>query len=326
MAAEVETGVYNIQRGVPWHSLGVPNEGFFVAAELLAAAGLDWTVDKQALYIIGADGSQVLVPDNYAVVRGTDGKPLGVVGNRYVPAQNAQVLAFMDELVGSGQALYDTAWSLRGGKTVAITAELNQHRGVLTGDEEVKTYITAANNHDGSGKIRLIVTPVRTVCMNTLAMATNAAKYTWERKHTMNWGSEANISEAREVLQLAQAYQSFIDATAAELIGQAFNKKSFEKLAGELLVADFDSKKHDEWTGQEQSKVEELLAVRVNSPNLANIRGTKWGALNAVAEWSDYSGRYRKTGTDVLDKRAESIMLGRGVDLKTRALELLRAA
>ena len=122
MAAEVETGVYNIQRGVPWHSLGVPNEGFFVAAELLAAAGLDWTVDKQALYIIGADGSQVLVPDNYAVVRGTDGKPLGVVGNRYVPAQNAQVLAFMDELVGSGQALYDTAWSLRGGKTVAITA------------------------------------------------------------------------------------------------------------------------------------------------------------------------------------------------------------
>ena len=315
MAAEVETGVFNIERGVPWHGLGTPNEGFFIASELLHAAGLDWEVSKQPIYTDICE-----IRDHFAVVRSTDLKPLGIVGNRYVPAQNADVLSFMDNIIGSGQAVYDTAWSLRGGKTVAITAELNQV-GSLPNDEAIRTFITAANNHDGSGKIRLMVTPIRVVCMNTLAMATKAAKVTWERKHTMNALSETAVNEAREALQLATVYQQWIEDTAAELMVQAFPKKSFLQLASDLLISDAEA-----ITAQEANKVDELAALYVNSPNLANIRGTKWGALNAVAEYVDYSGRYRKTSADVLDKRAESLMQGRGVDIKTKALELLQAA
>lgn len=316
MAHEVESGVYNVERGVPWHTLGTQNEGFMFAHELLCLAGLDFTVSKQPLFTAWSQ-----VPDHFAIVRDNDQKTLGVVGSRYVPVQNAQVLSFMDNIVGSGQAIYDTAWSLRGGRTVAITAELNQV-GVLPNDEEIRTYLTASNNHDGSGKVKLFVTPVRTVCKNTLAMATQAATLTWERKHTTNALSEDAIGEAREALALAVKYQQFIEDTAAELMVQAFGKDDFITLANKLLVADIE-----EQTGQEKTKVEELLALWVNSPNLENIRRTKWGALNAVAEWTDYSGRYRKSeGASLDDKRAESLLVGRGVALKTKTLELLRAA
>ena len=46
MAAEVETGVYNVERGLPWHKLGVANPGYMDAATILRQAELDWLVEN----------------------------------------------------------------------------------------------------------------------------------------------------------------------------------------------------------------------------------------------------------------------------------------
>jgi|OpeIllAssembly_1097287.scaffolds.fasta_scaffold09488_7 phage/plasmid-like protein (TIGR03299 family) len=327
MAAEVEHGLYVVGEGVPWHRLGEAEREFWSLDDIRGDKRFDYQVAKVPLYAKLPDGSLVEVEDNFGVQRDSDGKVLGVVGDRYEVAQNIEVARIMDEAVGAGQAIYDTVWSLRGGRTFAITAKLaNAAGGTLPNGESIDFYITATTTHDGSGKIRYIYTPIRVVCMNTLTMATNAAVYRYERKHTAQWNSEDRIAECREALSLGQQYASWVTQTANELVAEAFNKKSFEKLAVELFVADYADKKVDDWTHQETAKFEQLMAVRANSKNLANIKNTKWGALNAVAEYVDYGMDYRSTKNDTDEKRVESLLYGRGVDIKTHALELLRAA
>ncbi len=313
MAAQVETGVYNSDRGLPWHRLGVGRTGFMTAEEVLREAGLDWTVEKRPLWTT----NDVPVPDHFAICRTTDDKPLGVVGNRYEPAQNAVVLSLMDEVIGTGRALYDTAWSLRGGQTVAITAELTDEIEPAAG-EKIKTYLTAMNNHDGRGQIRYVVSPVRVVCMNTLAMAVNGAKYTWVKKHTKNAMSDANVVEAREALQLAAQYQAYVDTVARELLSEAFSSQQMGKLAKKLILTSADPSK------QQLESAASLMATYTTSEDLDNIRGTKWGALQAVAEWADHKQRY--IGKNASDSRTTSILLGRAADVKTEAYELLTAA
>lgn len=317
MPAEVETGAYNGERGLPWHGLGTSVTGYSTAADILRVAQLDWEVERQPIFL--ANGIEV--PDKAAIVRLTDSKPLGVIGNRYVPAQNVEVLTFLDELIGEGQATYDSAWSLRGGKTVAVSAELTNRINIGEG-EDVRTFLTASTSHDGNGQIRFTVSPVRVVCMNTLAMATARAKFTWTRKHTTNALSRENMSIVRDALGIAGAYQEWLEETAAELLALECSGNRFEQLARQLLLPD-EAIWEAELEGQQAKRVEDLITLWSTSANLENIRNTRWGALNAVAEYADHHARY--SGKHAVDNRTKSILIGRAAEMKGRAYELLVA-
>jgi hypothetical protein len=94
-----------------------------------------------------------------------------VVGTKYTPVQNKDAFAFFDEVVGNGQAKYTTAGSLRKGKKIWIQAEVGKSFHIAGSDDEVKKYVLLHNSHDGSSTLNMLLTPVRTVCQNTLSMA-----------------------------------------------------------------------------------------------------------------------------------------------------------
>lgn len=317
MPAEVESGFYNVERGVPWHKQGTAFPGFLTAAEVLEAAGLDWTVSLRNIYADATDGGQVFIPNQSAVVRDTDDHPYGIVGRLYEPAQNADVLSFLDGMIGLGEAVYDSAWSLHEGRTTAISTMLPSITPVE--GEEIRMYLTAANTHGGFGAIKFIVSPVRVVCMNTLAMAISGAKYTWSRKHTSTALNEESMAAAREALGIAGVYAARIDEVAKDLLGQVFTPQMMGRLAKKLA---FDGE-------TDPSKAQLLMAADMvdlwkHSPNLENVRKTKWGALNAVAEFADYHTRY--VGKSAQDNRTESILYGNAAIMKTVALDWLTAA
>src|SRR5688572_6803638 len=83
---------------VPWHSLGQQLEGPMTAVEAITAAGLNFEVKLKSLATI--DGTAV--PKRKATVRTDNGAVLGVVGNSYVPIQNAAAFDFLDEVVSGG--------------------------------------------------------------------------------------------------------------------------------------------------------------------------------------------------------------------------------
>ena len=166
MAANVESMFY--VREVPWHGLGTMVQEAPTSADALRLAGLDWEVKQRSIQVCG--GAKI---ENFkANVRSTDGKVLGVVSDRYQIVQNTEAFSFTDELVG-GDVRYETAGSLQDGRKIWLLAKMPTRKVI---DDEVEPYLCFSNTHDGSGAIRVCMTPIRVVCNNTLNLALNTAR------------------------------------------------------------------------------------------------------------------------------------------------------
>ncbi|HEY4993205.1 MAG TPA: DUF932 domain-containing protein [Nakamurella sp.] len=114
---------------------------------------------------------EIAIPDHFAVVR-TDPfdrskvVPLGVVGDRYTPYQNEQLVHFLTDVVEQGGAVIETAGALGNGERVFFSMRLP--KDVLIGGRDLSQhYITVLAGHDGNFAIRVLVTTVRVVCGNT---------------------------------------------------------------------------------------------------------------------------------------------------------------
>ncbi|MBE5965297.1 MAG: DUF932 domain-containing protein, partial [Lachnospira sp.] len=193
MAANVETMFY--VREKPWHGLGTRVEMAQTSEEALRLSGLDWTVLQESIYT--DDGAVI---DGYkANVRDSDRRVLGVVTDRYRIVQNSEAFAFTDELFGNG-VRYETAGSLQEGKKVWLLARLP--REYIISGERISPYLVFSNTHDGSGAVKVAVTPIRVVCNNTLNLALSTAKRSWSMVHTGD--IKGKIQEAKDTLFLAE--------------------------------------------------------------------------------------------------------------------------
>ena len=155
MPANVETMFY--VRETPWHGLGINVDEALETEEALKVAGLDWTVNQTKIFT----NENMLIPNYKANVRSTDGKILGVVTDRYKVVQNNEAFSFTDSLLGQG-VRYETAGSLQEGKKVWLLAKMPEKFKIL--DDEITPYLVFFNSHDGSGAIKVAMTPVRVVC------------------------------------------------------------------------------------------------------------------------------------------------------------------
>ena len=221
MAANVESMFYT--RTAPWHGLGVRVEEVLGSKEALNQAGLDWKVEQTDVY--AASGERIL--GYKANIRDIDRSVLGIVGDRYKIVQNEEAFAFTDGLLGEG-VKYETAGSLAGGKIVWMLAKLPE-KYIISGDA-IEPYLVFCNSHDGSGAIRVAMTPVRVVCQNTLNLALKGASRVWSARHTENVMSR--MDEARETLQLANAYMS--------QLGRSINELQAKKLTDKKVLAMID--------------------------------------------------------------------------------------
>lgn len=162
MAHEVETAMFFSKPA--WHGLGVVLDHAPTSSEALTQAGLDWTVAKQSIQLVDGD----VIDDQFALVRQSDRRVLGVVGSTYEPVQNATAFAAVDEVLG-GEVFYESAGSLRNGKTIFILAQIGETQ--VSSDDRLIDYLLLTNNHDGTQKVRIFPTQVRVVCQNTLNLS-----------------------------------------------------------------------------------------------------------------------------------------------------------
>ena len=186
MAANVETMFY--VREKPWHGLGTNVEEAPTSKEALIAAGLNWNVRSEDIHLRNGE----IVEGYKANVRDTDRAVLGVVTDRYRVVQNREAFAFTDALLGEG-VRYETAGSLLGGRKVWMLARM-PHEYVI-GGERISPYLLFSNAHDGSGPVRVAITPIRVVCNNTLNLALRTARRSWSLMHKGK--IQARLEEAR---------------------------------------------------------------------------------------------------------------------------------
>lgn len=280
MAANVET-MFSV-REKPWHGLGTIVAEAPTSKEALELAGLNWRVEN--LPIFDSKGNEI--PGYKANTRDTDGRVMGIVSGRYKVVQNEDAFQFTDALIGEG-ITYETAGSLNGGKQIWLLGKMPER--FICGDK-FEPYICFTNKHDGTGAVRACMTPVRVVCNNTLNMALQGAKRAWSTPHRGN--IEARMEEARQTLALADQYLTKLDEEADKLANQILTIEQVHDTLDKMLPVD------DKATERQKQTIKDTkdgIIQCVFAPDLAKFIGTKYGFINAVADYVDHSQPVRQT-------------------------------
>lgn len=282
MAALVESMMY--VREKPWHGLGTQVEEAPTSADALRLAGLDWNVVQRNIQVCGG----AKISQYKANVRETDGSVLGVVSKRYQIVQNSEAFEFTDSLIG-GEVRYETAGSLNGGRKIWLLARLPETE--IVGDK-AEPYLCFTNTHDGSGAIRVCMTPIRVVCNNTLNLALGTAKRAWAVRHTGDMQSK--MHEARVCLAMANTYMSELSQTAYRLANTTVSHDRLREILDVMFPVEDDTSDREK---QNIQKVKNAYMVCYFAPDILKFRGTAWGAVNAMSDMVSHHAPMRKTAT-----------------------------
>jgi len=318
MSAEVET-MFSYKE-VPWHKSGrillIPPAS---VEEAMSEAELNWEVELSPAYTTWR--GKVTALKRNAVVRTSDGSILGVVGPGYHPIQNRTSFSFLDEAVKRGVIRIETAGSLRGGKNVWMLASLQGCETDIVKNDAVKAYFLLSNSHDGSFTLRMGFTKIRVVCWNTLSEAMggdllrirhteSAAAALEELKDIVDWKKKEFFASAEKMRALAR--KGVVEQQIREYV-----KRVFEPEVKKTTVVDEDTvAKLDKVTAQILP-----LFEKGRGNDLPGVRGTMWGAYNAVTEYFTWEkGRSA-------DTRLHSLWFGDNAKINARAFtEALKMA
>ena len=310
MAANVET-MFSV-REKPWHGLGKIVMEAPTSKDALRLAGLDWNVVQEPIYTKFNE----VVEGYKANVRDSDRKVLGVVSDRYKVVQNADAFSFTDELLGKG-VRYETAGSLQEGKKVWLLARLP--REYIIGGERISPYLVFSNTHDGSGSVKVAVTPVRVVCNNTLNLALDTASRSFSMVHTGN--IQDKIQEAKDTLFMAESYMDCLGAEFEQLRRQKVTDAQVKEYIELLLPIEKDST-------QIQSKNilrlrEDMKKRYYDAPDLQKVGNNAYRFINAVSDFATHAKPLRRTANYNENLFARTID---GNPLIDKAYQLLKAA
>lgn len=282
MAANVETMFYTREK--PWHGLGVRVENAPASADALRLAGLDWEVLQESIYTDAGDK----ISGYKANVRSTDKKVLGVVTDRYKVIQNAEAFEFTDTLLGSG-VRYETAGSLAEGKKVWLLARLP--REYIIGGERISPYLVFSNTHDGSGAVRVAVTPIRVVCNNTLNLALDTAKRSWSMVHTGD--IKGKIQEAKDTLFMAEEYMDNLGKEFERLRKIQITDEQVREFVELLLPVEKNASLAQL---RNIKKLREDMESRyLDAPDLQNVGNNAYRFINAVSDFATHANPLRRT-------------------------------
>ena len=284
MAACVES-IFSV-REVPWHGIGTIVNEAPTSTEAIKYAELDWNVKSTPIF----DQNGKEINGFKANTRDRDQSVLGIVSDRYQIVQNSEAFEFTDSLIDNNVMKYETAGSLRNGKTIWLLAKMPEVK-ILS--DKVDPYICFTNTHDGTGAIKVCATPVRVVCNNTLNLALSTAKRSWSTKHMGDLAGK--LHEAQATLGFMNDYMKKLDEAADKYANIKISDDEIESVLNELFPVDINND-----TQRKINNVQELkdnFYICYAMPDIAQYKNTQYGVINAMADMVGHMAPARNTTT-----------------------------
>jgi len=300
----------------PWHGLGQKLDKPATAEEAITAANLNWNVTQEDV-LINNSGTLAKVPSYKAVVREDNRKVLSIMKETYKPVQNIEAFAFFDSVVGTGQAIYDTAGSIFEGRKIFLVAKLPEELKA-TDSDKIEQYLTLMNSHDGSSALRMYFSPVRVVCNNTLNASIRTANESISIYHR---GSiENKIIEAQQALGLARRWFADFQDIVNRFVQKKLDSQMVEGLINSIL--EVTPNENGETSNYKKKQIETILNNYYNDPknNLNGIIGSAWSLYNAVTQYADHQN---SSVIKSADNRFNSIISGTSAQLKQNAMNAI---
>lgn len=324
-------------KGIPFAFKGVVNvEDCRTSEEVMIKAKLDWEVAKCELvaktpaksddhnredgFTRGGD-FYIDCPNAYSVYRTDNNRPLGVVKGKYTPVQNIDAFKFFDGAIGKDKAIWQTAGCFGEGERVFVSAKLP--KGILVkGQDPVDNYLVFTTTHDATGGVKILLTPIRVICGNTLNAAIQSTTNYVSFRHTksvlnnIDKGAEllgicnnkiAEVSEhynrmSRINVSEAQAQKIFASVilNQAEIDMITFTGHTVEQIIAKNWSAINDS----EISMKKVNTLHEINNYYHDGPGQKEIMNTGWGTYNAI------TGYYSNVDNAVGLKRMDSLLYG----------------
>lgn len=333
-------------KGKPWEGVGAVNvEDCKTAREVITKSKLNFTVAKcevvakmpiqdfsdEALDRFGEskDGALVHgnniyreVPNSFATYRTDYNIPLGNVKSKYTVVQNLDAFNFFDKAIGKDKAIWQTAGAFGNGERIFVSAKLPDNI-LVNGSDPIETYLVFTNAHDGSSGVKILFTPIRVICQNTLNAAIRGASNIVTFRHTQSVHQKLDI--ANEILgishRMAENFRlecerlsvvKMSDKGVMKYICQQYMTEQ-ELLKATQLKIDYNMIIGRNWmavkdlglSSRKLNMITDTWEYYHTGPGQKQYLGTAWGAANAV------SGYLSNVDTSVSDnKRFDSLVYG----------------
>ena len=301
MAANFESG-FSANGIVPWHGLGGVIKDAPTSEDAIRLAGLDWDVIPKPIY----DEFGRELPGYKVNMRSSDNTALGIVTDRYRIVQNREAFAFTDELLGHG-VRYETAGSLASGKRVWMLARMEN---TTIAEENIDPFLVFTNSHDGTGAIRVAITPVRVVCQNTLNLALHQASRHWSCVHKGD--IQSKLEEARFTLSSAEKYMKALEEEFGELKLKKVTDKQVEDMTDKLLeiefnnlfnkalktgkIVDFKERlRQQKYEDKLKRKKNDIITIYHDKPDLVGTERSAFRFVNAVSDYAIHTDDHKQT-------------------------------
>ena len=328
MAHELETfangqTAFASARVSAWHQLGTVTQDTMSAHEIMGAALLgNWAVRTIPVYgvdIVEGVEVPILADDKRMTVRQNPvtgvTEFLGIVGTDYTVVQNEQCAEMLDRLVDqTGGAHFETAGSLRNGKSVFVTMKLPDAMQIA-GVDRVDLYLIGTTSHDGSAALRVDASPIRVVCANTQRAAFQHAVGHYTFRHTSKVNEQ--IAQAREALGLMWTYMETFEKAAERMLQTALTTREFEKIVAKVWPVTDNAPEKARNNAKERLGTLKYLITQADTQ--AAIRGSRWAGYQAITEYLDHFQPAKDAVT-----RANRVVTGKTGELKLAAFDLLK--
>ncbi len=316
MPANVQSMAYHGQ--TPWHGLGTRVPKGVSSDAMIHAAGLDWEVALRP-----ARGARKINKrgqfSRYEVVRiprpgiKEEEVLLGVVSRRYKPLQNVEAFQFFDPIVSEETAYFETAGALGEGERIWVMAKMPEAMEIVRGDECFK-YLLLSNTHNGEGSVTVKFTSVRVVCQNTLMLAMKDGQKAYRVRHSGMM--QFRLAELSEFMAIMQEVYVHAEELFRRLAKVCMTKDRLEQ----YLEAVFPRTAAQKKSGGMPQRWLQVKKAFESRPDLqmAGVRGTLWGAYNAITQFEDYKQPVQE---EQAEQRLERTWFGSSADTKLKALE-----
>ena len=334
-----------VTKGEPWRYRGSHNvEDCKTAEDVMIQAGLNWTVAKCELvakmpimFDTQFDNTNSFLyegkmfkdcPNAFATYRTDTNTPLGVVKERYTPVQNMEAFTFFNDAIGKDKAIWQTAGWFGNGERIFVSAKLPKN--IFVQGDPVENYLVFTTSHDGTSGVKILFTPIRVICENTLNAAIAGATNYVSFRHTKSVHS--NLDIAAEILGICERKIDFLsdkynymkksiikDEDAQTIFANVIlNDDEFYRIKetghtiGQIVGRDWRAITDAQISMKKINILSEMNNYYFMGVGQKEIIGTKWGVYNAVTGY--YSNVDNSTGA----KRMDSILYGD----KSRKIEL----
>lgn len=312
---------YMYIKSTPWSNLGAQFESkqdITSGQEIIQSADLDWEVGATKMYTeLHRD-----VFNYHAIYRTNDKDLIGVVNkSNPILIQNRDSFNLVNHLIGN-QLSVETAGHLSGNRHVFGCFKVEDDFKLM--DDDIDEYVVILNDHlQVDGKITILYTPIRVVCLNSLHQAMNT-KFAKFRVPLVVNNIQQNMAIGTDVMETLKVSRHNLSVRSEKLYKIKIDKDRLDKIL-DLTFPFIEGEGHEKSNMATEIARETFKTECLEKDDLQNYRGTGYQVFQSMV---DFSQHYFKDVTKAYDLTYKMSMLtssGTPADLVKKTLNQMQS-